>query len=100
MFSQARSSEFEPGIKLSGMECEIGNKPVDIVSPDKDHELDAPRQIVGADQFLGNRLGIGLNSRLRKLDMVIGGRGHLFKNRSVYQDQASAFLPADTMQEK
>jgi len=70
------------------------------VSPEKDHELDPSRQIVGVGQFLVNKLGIGLNSRLRKLDMVIGGRGHLFENGSVYQDQASAFLPADTMQEK
>ena len=100
MFSQERSSEFELGIKLSGVECEIGNKLVDIVSPEKDHELDPSRQIVGVGQFLVNKLGIGLNSRLRKLDMVIGGRGHLFENGSVYQDQASAFLPADTMQEK
>jgi hypothetical protein len=83
LFSQARSSEFELGIKLSGMECEIGNKLVDIMSPEKDHEMDPSRQIVGAGQFLVNRLGIGLDSRLRKLDIVIGGRGHLFENESV-----------------
>jgi hypothetical protein len=67
------------------------------MSLEKDHELDAPRQIVGANQFLGDRLGICLNSRVRKLDMVIGGRGHLFESGSVYQDQACALLPADTM---
>jgi hypothetical protein len=31
LFSQARSIRFELGFKWSGMECEIGNKPVDIV---------------------------------------------------------------------